>query len=468
MLMPGETAPIRASAPGGPNALVEFARAALQVSASREHVLRVAVDQVKAAMDDDCTAWLYQADGNTRGPALIVGNHSPAVNAAIEAAQPEAFDRPLVLDVHAPDGSWLADYGLAQCALIPVRHTGRALGAMAVTRAAGRDGFRPDELDLVTAIAELGAVLSEQTRMLADSLVALDEMRQLVDVVDNISDALVSCDAGHLIVNWNAGAEQIYGYSRSDALGCDLFALLATQFYTSDGAEVSREEVLSDVALAGGWLGELRQRRADGAPLIIMASFTGLLDSVGFPAGLVAVNRDVTTQRHEEHRAMHDPLTGLPNRRRLNSALYDAFARACRTHLTLAVLFIDLDGFKEINDTHGHAAGDEVLKATAQRLIAVLRNRDTVGRLGGDEFVVILEEAGNVGAVEAVARRVCDGLAEPVDIGETHVSVLASIGVAVAVDPEAGEQVSAESLLEAADQAMYVAKRERTGISFAP
>jgi diguanylate cyclase (GGDEF)-like protein/PAS domain S-box-containing protein len=455
-----------AAPPANLGALVEFARTALHVSAGREHVMRAAVDQVRAALDDRATVWLHQVDDGVPGTGLAVGDHDPELRAAIEAACPHTGD-PLVLDAGTP-GDWLADHGLAQCALIPVRHAGHVLGAMAVTRAAGRPRFRPDELDLVGAIADLAGVVAEQSRMLADSLVALDEMRQLVEVVDNISDALVSCDAGHQIVSWNSGAEQIYGYPRSEALGCDLFALLATQFFTSDGVEVRREEVLSDVTLTNGWRGELRQRRADGAPLVIMASLSGLLDPLGHPAGLVAVNRDVTAQRHEEHRALHDALTGLPNRRRLDNALYEAFARACRTAHTLAVLFIDLDGFKPINDTYGHASGDVVLRATAERLVAELRSRDTVARLGGDEFVVVLEEAGNTGAVESVARRVADILAVPIDIGDLCVSVKASIGVAVVEKPDAGGQVNAKSLLEAADQAMYVAKRERTGISFAP
>ncbi|HKS98103.1 MAG TPA: diguanylate cyclase, partial [Rugosimonospora sp.] len=363
---------------------------------------------------------------------------------------------------------WLRTHGAAQCAFVPVRPGGRDLGVLAVTRDAGRPPFAPAELELISAVAQVGGAVAQQARMLTDSLAALDEMRQLVEVVDRISDALVSCDAGYQIVSWNTGAEQVYGYPHSDALGCDLFALLATQFYTSDGTELSREEVLSEVLVDGRWQGELRQRRADGAPLITMTSLTALVDADGTHTGLVAVNRDVTEQRHEEHRAMHDALTGLPNRRLINSELYEAYARACRSQRAIAVLFIDLDGFKGINDTYGHAAGDEVLTATAQRLLAVLRNRDTVGRLGGDEFVVILEEAGNSGAVEAVARRVADALAVPIDLEGATVGVLASVGVSVLEHPEAGGLGSAQALLEAADQAMYEAKRKRTGIEFAP
>ena len=179
------------------------------------------------------------------------------------------------------------------------------------------------------------------------------------------------------------------------------------------------------------------------------------------------VNRDVTDQRREEHQALHDPLTGLPNRRLLTNRLYDALARAFRNRTPLAVLFVDLDGFKPVNDRHGHGAGDAVLKATAERLAAVVRSTDTVARLGGDEFVVVLENAGAATAVREVALRAVERVGAPIDIGGTAVSVRPSVGIAFAglVD---GEAVSPEGLLAAADDAMYVAKRRRCAVAFAP
>jgi diguanylate cyclase (GGDEF)-like protein len=198
-----------------------------------------------------------------------------------------------------------------------------------------------------------------------------------------------------------------------------------------------------------------------------MSSLTARLDHEQLPSGLVVVNRDVTDQRREEHRALHDALTGLPNRRMLNHRLYDSFARACRNNWTLAVLFIDLDGFKPINDTYGHAAGDEVLKATATRLAHLVRRTDTVARLGGDEFVVVLEDAGTVRNISEIADRLVETVAAPIEIGSTAVVVRPSIGIVVAEGSE-GLETTPEQLLEAADEAMYVAKRQRLGIWLSP
>lgn len=264
------------------------------------------------------------------------------------------------------------------------------------------------------------------------------------------------------MVSWNAGAERVYGYSNAEAAGCDLFALLCTEFLTADEIPVSREDVLR-MAAEGGWQGESRERRSDGAALVTMASLTGRLDRDG-RLELILVNRDITAQRREEHEALHDPLTGLPNRRMLTLRLYDAYARACRYQRPMAVLFIDLDGFKPINDTYGHAAGDEVLKAVASRLTAVVRVTDTVARIGGDEFVVVLSETGPRDSVTEVTRRILDSVAEPVEIGTTSVQVLASIGVAHTMEPNL--DVAADDLLDAADLAMYEAKRQRLGMVF--
>lgn len=159
------------------------------------------------------------------------------------------------------------------------------------------------------------------------------------------------------------------------------------------------------------------------------------------------------------HRSLHDPLTGLPNRTLLEELLDQAVARARRSHHVAAVLFADLDDFKAVNDTYGHQFGDELLRAVAARLTAVLRPGDTLARLGGDEFVVLCEDLLVVADAEIVALRITTALADPFDIGDRHVSVSASVGVAFSGP---GQEIP-EVLLRNADFAMYQAKENGGG-----
>jgi diguanylate cyclase (GGDEF)-like protein len=161
-------------------------------------------------------------------------------------------------------------------------------------------------------------------------------------------------------------------------------------------------------------------------------------------------------QKHLFDLAHFDQLTGLPNRTLLMDRLSQAISSSNRTSRALSVLFIDLDGFKPVNDTHGHAVGDGVLKEAAQRLHSCLREGDTAARLGGDEFVVILTEASDLERAERVAKRILSILRLPYAIGKTTVSTIsASIGISV-YPTHSG---TLEALLTAADSAMYVAKK---------
>jgi diguanylate cyclase (GGDEF)-like protein/PAS domain S-box-containing protein len=206
-------------------------------------------------------------------------------------------------------------------------------------------------------------------------------------------------------------------------------------------------------------------------------------DAAGVVVEVAGVLRDVTDQVAAEdalrHAALHDSLTGLPNRALLVDRLQDSLVRAAREGRQLAVLFCDLDGFKRVNDTAGHAAGDEVLRQTALRLQHVLREHDTVARVGGDEFVVLLEPWDRTDPASAraargapdrdlavdVARRLVDALSQPLTYdGEEHL-VSVSIGIAGLRAGQAGRApvaMVAEQLLHDADAAMYRAKSRTT------
>jgi two-component system, cell cycle response regulator len=180
-----------------------------------------------------------------------------------------------------------------------------------------------------------------------------------------------------------------------------------------------------------------------------------------FDAGLLRRALQYATHRKRVEqkliqRAMHDQLTGLPTRALLLDRLRMALNATDRSGNRGALLFIDLDRFKQINDLHGHAAGDAVLLAAAQRMLGAVRASDTVSRVGGDEFIVLLPQVGQPDAAQAVAQKLLQALAAPVPVPGGEAGVSASIGV---VEFSAGE-ASAEELIARADEAMYAAKRE--------
>jgi len=165
------------------------------------------------------------------------------------------------------------------------------------------------------------------------------------------------------------------------------------------------------------------------------------------------------------HAAFHDPLTSLPNRVLFNDRLEHGLAQAKRHDWTIAVMFIDLDAFKAINDTHGHEVGDKVLKTIASRLQKMTREDDTVSRHGGDEFLYLLSELKSTADAAAIARKIIQSLSQPCDVlgGEIPgLSVKPSIGIALCP----GDAVTADDLVKCADKAMYRAKRDRSGFAF--
>jgi diguanylate cyclase (GGDEF)-like protein len=192
----------------------------------------------------------------------------------------------------------------------------------------------------------------------------------------------------------------------------------------------------------------------DGGALAISTS------SLGEPDGSTVICfRDATgelrARRELEHRAMHDTLTGLPNRELLMDRLSVALARLGRQGTAVGVLFIDLDGFKEVNDAHGHTVGDELLVSVASRLRREVRDGDTVARYGGDEFVVLCEDLARIDAAQPLARRLAEAVAQPVSTGERLLIVQASIGVVVEQNPA----TSADALVRRADAEMYRVKQ---------
>jgi diguanylate cyclase (GGDEF)-like protein/PAS domain S-box-containing protein len=231
-----------------------------------------------------------------------------------------------------------------------------------------------------------------------------------------------------------------------------------------------RHEILPDVRMNGSWSGELEVQHPAGGSLPVLAQFMSHLDENGDVAHYSAVLRDITERKafeeRLEHQATHDPLTGLPNRTLLLDRLAMAVARARRHESTLAVLFLDLDHFKVVNDSRGHTLGDRLLAQIAQRLSRSLRPDDTVARFGGDEFVVLCEELDDDAHAIETAERIQRVLSDVFTIDGTEIYVAASVGISFFHrDPSGatGEEITPEVLLREADAAMYRAKERGRG-----
>ncbi len=282
-----------------------------------------------------------------------------------------------------------------------------------------------------------------------------------------VRDAVVVADArtGRIVL-WNPAASRIFGYSRPEALGLLVEALIPPDLRDRHRAGLARYRETG----AGRYVGsdeplDLPALRKGGEEIRVELSLSAIGPADHEPDGghyALAIIRDVTERKRLEERlaylAYHDGLTGLANRAAFLERLEGAIARADREGLGVAVLYLDLDRFKEVNDSLGHDVGDELLKAVAQRLRKAVRfEAHSVARLGGDEFCAMLEGVGDAEEAENVASRVAKHLVGPYSVGGHEVSgVAASVGVAVR-PPGAGS--SAGQLMREADLAMYQTKR---------
>lgn len=239
-------------------------------------------------------------------------------------------------------------------------------------------------------------------------------------------------------------------------------ALAIADLYTADALAEYRTAIESTLRTGETWSGELTMRRHDGAEVRVLQTIAAELGDDDSPRRLSVMGRIVsdgdTTIEELVHRATHDHLTGLPNRGLLLDRLDLALARARRESTPVALLFIDLDRFKDVNDTHGHDAGDAVLVEVADRMAQVLRPSDTVARLGGDEFVVLCEDlAGDLDAATIAERLLAAIENTSVAVGDTEVGVSASIGIAVSNG--GAHAPDGPALLQRSDVAMYRAKK---------
>jgi diguanylate cyclase (GGDEF)-like protein/PAS domain S-box-containing protein len=301
------------------------------------------------------------------------------------------------------------------------------------------------------------ALLNAVERRSIEEVLFLEKERAQA-TLNCIGDAVICADTSGRVTYLNPAAERLTGWLVNDAVGREM----TDTFRIVDAA--TREPVTDPMAKAapedrsGGLRSNSLLIRRDGYEMFIEDSVAPIHDREGRVTGAVIVFRDITATAELErmrHFAYHDPLTGLPNRLLLNDRLGQAIALARRQKGQAAVLFLDLDGFKEINDSRGHSIGDRVLQSVAKRLLDCVRGPDTVSRQGGDEFIVLLQELKHPDDAAATAERLLKAVEGAHCIDGQELFVRISIGVSIY--PIDG--LDAEMLIGNADTAMYHAKK---------
>ncbi|MCS0607673.1 EAL domain-containing protein [Massilia solisilvae] len=297
--------------------------------------------------------------------------------------------------------------------------------------------------------------VTEKQRLREEARAHVARQRDQLSLLDKATDAILVRGIDHRIQFWNKSAERLYGWTSKEVLGRSEVELLydePSQFATLTDELLEHDE----------WRGELMHRRKDGSSFAVESHWTLVRSEDHQPQSVLVINTDITqrkaTAEKIEYLALYDMLTGLPNRRLFADRVEQALMNAQRHRRTLAVMFMDLNRFKEINDTRGHGVGDQVLVKVATRLRAALRGDETLARLAGDEFVVVAQ-TDDAHAGILIAERLEQALTDPVVTSGGTFSVGVSIGIAFY--PSDG--TTSEDLLKCADIAMYRAKATGAG-----
>lgn len=284
---------------------------------------------------------------------------------------------------------------------------------------------------------------------------AQEKIKQAAQVFSSTIEGVTITDPDGTILEVNDAFTQITGYAREEVIGKNP-RILQSGRHDSDFYGNMWQELIAK----GSWKGEIWNKTKQGVIYPEILTISRIDSSSSEPSGYVAVFTDISDAKKSEERldylAHHDPLTGLPNRILFNAILEHAISRAQRNHESLAVLFIDLDRFKNINDTYGHAAGDDLLIQCTQRLKNSIRGEDRIARMGGDEFVAFLEDVGSGDNAARVVQKIINAFKDPFLVNNQKLIVTCSIGVSMY--PVDGYDVS--SLLRFSDTAMYLAKED--------
>lgn len=288
-------------------------------------------------------------------------------------------------------------------------------------------------------------------------------MRLSRQALESISEGILITDASSRIVHVNPGFEKLTGYSEKEIIGLRP-SILKSAHQSADFFKA----MWHDLNAQGHWDGELWNRRKDGQSLPCRMHIDALHDAQGAITHYVGVFSDISAQKQVEARfsylAHHDALTDLPNRLALHALLPQTLALARREGYRIAVCYIDLDGFKQVNDEFGHQAGDVLLVEMSRRLKQCVRASDTLARIGGDEFIVIIHQVGDRTDVERVMHTLARALPQPITIKE-GVQIMCTPSIGIALFPDHGS--NQDELLNRADRAMYAVKSAgKSGYAF--
>jgi diguanylate cyclase (GGDEF)-like protein/PAS domain S-box-containing protein len=321
--------------------------------------------------------------------------------------------------------------------------------------------------DLLGMVKELGAQLGrfiERRRAERAVQVTSEHVR---GVLDNVADGIISTDESGVVEFFNRAAQRLFGYALAEVRGQDAKMLIAEPYRRDFVSHLDNYLRPGKSAASVSGSRELWGQRKDGS--IFPMEFRASEMLLGGERRFVGILHDISAQRAQkdalEYQSLHDPLTGLPNRMLFNDRLRQAIVVGHRAREPVVLLMMDMDRFKEVNDTLGHQVGDLLLQQVALRLAATLRQSDTVARLGGDEFAVLPASGTDLNGGTHAAKKILQALEHPFVVDGRNIDVGASIGIAHC--PEHGEE--ADTLMRHADVAMYVAKRTKRGYAiYAP
>lgn len=331
---------------------------------------------------------------------------------------------------------------------LPLTLRGEIFGAFSLYSRQSNAFDAPEVIQRLTAITSRISVALE---MAQDH----EKLRLLAAALETASNAVfITSRSGH--IQWlNDAFTRMSGYTRAEAIG------QTPKFLNSGKHDTAYYQILWSTILAGEpWVSETTERHKDGHLYTVQQSITPIHDDSGQISHFISIHEDITAKKKTEerirHLAQYDVLTGLPNRALFFEHLQQACALAKRKQHLLGLLFLDLDGFKAINDTFGHHAGDMLLKGVAKRLKKCVRTSDIVARLGGDEFTVILPEIAGKEEAIIVAEKIIAALGKPFQLEGHDASIGASIGIAL----YHSDTLEPDNLLKLADSAMYEAKKQ--------